>query len=84
MNPYVVETRQLTKRYGDHAAIKNLSLSVERGEVFGFLGHNGAGKTTTIHMLTTLLKPTSGTASVCGKSVTCLLYTSQLFHDDTP
>lgn len=70
MTTYVVETRQLTKRYGDHAAVKNLSLSVERGEVFGFLGHNGAGKTTTIHMLTTLLKPTSGTALVCGKSVT--------------
>ncbi len=70
MTTNVIETRQLTKRYGEHVAVKNLSLSVERGEVFGFLGHNGAGKTTTIHMLTTLLKPSSGTASVCGKSVT--------------
>lgn len=69
MNEFVVETRQLTKRYGEHTAVKNLSLSVERGEVFGFLGHNGAGKTTTIHLLTTLLRPTSGMALVCGKSI---------------
>ncbi len=70
MSTFVVQTSHLTKRYGDHVAVKDLSLNVEQGEVFGFLGHNGAGKTTTIHMLTTLLKPTSGTALVCGKSVT--------------
>lgn len=70
MNDFVVQTKHLTKRYGDHAAVKDLSLTVERGEVFGFLGHNGAGKTTTIHMLTGLLAPTSGSALVCGKSIT--------------
>lgn len=70
MSEFVVQTKQLTKRYGDRAAVKNLSLTVERGEVFGFLGHNGAGKTTTIHMLTGLLNPSSGSALVCGKSVT--------------
>jgi ABC-2 type transport system ATP-binding protein len=70
MNDFVVQTKHLTKRYGDHTAVKDLSLTVERGEVFGFLGHNGAGKTTTIHMLTGLLSFTSGTALVCGKSIT--------------
>tara|TARA_R110000868_G_scaffold30334_30_gene112383 strand:- start:6241 stop:6984 length:744 start_codon:yes stop_codon:yes gene_type:complete len=70
MNDFVVQTKHLTKRYGDHTAVKDLSLTVERGEVFGFLGHNGAGKTTTIHMLTGLLSSTSGTALVCGKSIT--------------
>jgi ABC-2 type transport system ATP-binding protein len=69
MSEVVVETKNLTKRYGAEVAVRNLSLVAERGEVFGFLGHNGAGKTTTIHMLTTLLKPTSGTASICGKSI---------------
>ena len=64
MSTFVVQTSHLTKRYGDHIAVKDLSLKVEQGEVFGFLGHNGAGKTTTIHMLTTLLKPTSGTARI--------------------
>ena len=70
MSDPVVETKHLTKLYGEQTAVRDLSLIVERGEVFGFLGHNGAGKTTTIHMLTTLLKPTSGSASICGKSVT--------------
>lgn len=69
MDDVVVETRGLTKKYGNNFAVRELTLSVGRGEVFGFLGHNGAGKTTTIHMLTTLLRPTSGSASVCGKSI---------------
>lgn len=70
MSDILVETDGLTKFYGHHIAVRDLSLEVKRGEVFGFLGHNGAGKTTTIHMLTTLLKPSSGKASVCGKSIT--------------
>ena len=70
MSTFAVQTSHLAKMYGDRIAVKDLSLNVEPGEVFGFLGHNGAGKTTTIHMLTTLLRPTSGTAVVCGKSVT--------------
>ena len=69
MTNAAIRTDKLTKLYGTHTALKNLSLEVKQGEVFGFLGHNGAGKTTTIHILTTLLAPTSGSASVCGKDV---------------
>ena len=60
---------KLTKRYGDFTALKELSLEIKKGEVFGFLGHNGAGKTTTVNILTTLLAPSSGSASVCGCDV---------------
>jgi ABC-2 type transport system ATP-binding protein len=60
-----IEARGLTKRFGDFTAVDSLDLDVD-GEIFGFLGPNGAGKTTTISMLTTLLKPTSGTAKVNG------------------
>jgi ABC-2 type transport system ATP-binding protein len=59
----------LTKRYDGFTALDNLTLDIERGEIFGFLGHNGAGKTTTINILTTLLAPTSGSARVCGCDV---------------
>lgn len=59
----------LSKWFGSFVAIDNLTLEVERGEIFGFLGHNGAGKTTTINILTTLLAPTSGSASICGCDV---------------
>lgn len=65
-NRYIVDARSLTKKYKNVLSLDNLNLQVERGEIFGFLGHNGAGKTTTINILTTLLEPTSGTASVCG------------------
>src|ERR1700724_2460307 len=59
----------LTKRYGDIEAVRGIDLSVRRGEIFGFLGPNGAGKSTTISVLCTLLKPTSGRASVAGIEV---------------
>jgi ABC-2 type transport system ATP-binding protein len=65
----VVRMEKLNKRYGEFTALKDLSLEVKEGEVFGFLGHNGAGKTTTISILTTLLAPTSGTAAICGADV---------------
>src|SRR4051794_28025666 len=65
----IVETRDLSKEYGSQRALDGLSLSVEEGEVFGFLGPNGAGKTTTIRILSGLLSPTSGTASVAGIDV---------------
>ena len=64
-----VSTHQLSLCYGNHVALQSLNLDVEEGEIFGFLGHNGAGKTTTINILTTLLAPTSGRASVCGHEV---------------
>jgi ABC-2 type transport system ATP-binding protein len=59
-------TQALTRCFGDLTAVDHLTISVESGEVFGLLGRNGAGKTTLIKMLTTLLPPTSGTASVAG------------------
>jgi ABC-2 type transport system ATP-binding protein len=65
-----IEVRGLTKRFGDFAAVDDLSFEVRRGEVFGFLGSNGAGKSTTIRMLCGLLKPTRGAATVDGIDVT--------------
>ncbi|HSU83949.1 MAG TPA: ATP-binding cassette domain-containing protein, partial [Thermoanaerobaculia bacterium] len=62
----ILETRELTKRFGDFTAVDALTLAVEAGEAFGLLGPNGAGKTTAIRMLTTLLPPTSGSARVAG------------------
>jgi ABC-2 type transport system ATP-binding protein len=64
-----IEVRGLTKRFGAHLAVDDLSFSVAPGEMFGFLGPNGAGKTTTIRMLTGLLRPTSGTVLVAGYDV---------------
>lgn len=61
-----IEARGLTRAYGDFIAVDHVDLDVTQGEVFGFLGPNGAGKTTTISMLTTLLKPTDGSARVGG------------------
>ena len=63
---YSIEVRNLTKKFGDFTAVDNISFSVKRGETFAFLGPNGAGKTTTIKMLTTLLRPTTGTMLVNG------------------
>lgn len=65
----IIETTQLTKSYGTRTAVIDLDLSVEEGEIFGFVGPNGAGKTSTIRMITTLLQPTSGDARVAGHSV---------------
>jgi ABC-2 type transport system ATP-binding protein len=65
-----IDITKLTKRYGTFVAVENLNLQIQKGEVFGFLGHNGAGKTTTIHILTSLLAPTSGKASICGYDIT--------------
>jgi ABC-2 type transport system ATP-binding protein len=65
----IIEIRGLTRRYGTLTALQDLTLDVEEGSVVGFIGPNGAGKTTTMRILTTLLKPTSGTATVAGHSV---------------
>ena len=62
-----VETRGLTKHYGSTVAVKDLTLTVEPGEVYGFLGPNGAGKTTTLRMLLGLVRPTSGTLLLRGR-----------------
>ena len=66
---YSIETKSLTKSFGDVIAVNDISLSVKPGEIFGFLGPNGAGKSTTIMILTTLLKPTSGQALISGIDV---------------
>ena len=65
-NDLVIETKSLTKRYGDILAVDGLSLEVARGHVFGLLGPNGSGKTTTMGMLLGLVKPTSGSYSLLG------------------
>lgn len=62
----MISIRELGKSYGDLVAVDRLSLEIKENEIFGLLGANGAGKTTLIHMLATLLKPTSGTATVNG------------------
>ena len=64
-----IETKSLTKSFGDVIAVNDISFSVEKGEIFGFLGPNGAGKSTTMMILTTLLKPTSGQALIAGFDV---------------
>src|SRR5690606_29322649 len=62
-----VRTSGLTKKYGDHLAVDAVSLTVRRGEVYGFLGPNGAGKTTTLRMILGLIRPSAGTATVLGR-----------------
>jgi ABC-type multidrug transport system ATPase subunit len=67
MSEFVIETRDLTKRYGERiVAVDGLAMRVRRGEVYGFLGPNGAGKTTTLRMLLGLVRPSSGAALVLG------------------
>ena len=62
----IIETEELTKRYGSQTAVDRLTLQIREGEVFGFLGPNGAGKTTTLLMFLGLTEPTSGKVRVCG------------------
>ncbi|HUL71646.1 MAG TPA: ATP-binding cassette domain-containing protein [Vicinamibacterales bacterium] len=64
-----IEVRNIVKRFGDFTAVNGVSFDVEEGEIFGLLGPNGAGKSTLIRMLTTLLSPTAGTASVNGFNI---------------
>ena len=65
----VIRTRGLTRRFGQFTAVDNLSIQVERGSIFAFLGANGSGKSTTIRMLIGLLRPTAGTIEVDGVDV---------------
>jgi ABC-2 type transport system ATP-binding protein len=64
-----INTRNLTKNFNGFTAVNNLNIKVKEGEIFGLLGPNGAGKTTTISMLSTILKPTSGTAKINGYDI---------------
>ncbi len=65
----MIETNKLTKRYGELIAANEITLKLDEGDVFGFIGPNGSGKTTTMRMLATLLNPDYGEAYVCGKSI---------------
>jgi ABC-2 type transport system ATP-binding protein len=65
----IVEVSNLTKKFKKFIAVNNINFAVKKGEIFGFLGPNGSGKTTTIRILTTLLRPTNGTAKVAGFDV---------------
>jgi ABC-2 type transport system ATP-binding protein len=67
VNDLAIETRDLSKVFGQKVAVRNLTLEVHRGEVFGFLGPNGAGKSTSIKMLLGLARPTSGSARLLGR-----------------
>lgn len=67
--PYAIETRALTRRFGDFTAVDGVSFGVRRGEIFGLLGPNGCGKTTTIRMLCGVLPPSGGGATVLGHEV---------------
>ena len=69
MNDIVIQTEQLTKRFGAFTAVDHISFEVRKGEIFGFLGANGAGKTTALRMLCGLSKPTSGKGMVAGFDV---------------
>jgi ABC-2 type transport system ATP-binding protein len=69
MNDIVIQTEQLTKRFGAFTAVDHISFEVRKGEIFGFLGANGAGKTTAMRMLCGLSKPTSGKGMVAGFDV---------------
>ncbi len=65
----MIKTQELTKVYGDLRAIDNLTLDLEEGDLFGFIGPNGSGKTTTMRIIATLLQPSWGEAYVCGHSI---------------
>jgi ABC-2 type transport system ATP-binding protein len=65
----MIKTQELTKVYGDLHAIDNLTIELDEGDLFGFIGPNGSGKTTTMRILATLLNPSWGEASVCGHSI---------------
>lgn len=69
MHGPAIELRSVNHTYDTEPVLRDIDLTIERGEIFGFLGHNGAGKTTAINILTTLIQPTSGTALVCGFDV---------------
>lgn len=70
MKQNIIETVNLTKKFGSNTAVDHISLSIHKGEVFGLLGPNGAGKTTLLSMLCTILRPTSGSALINGYDIT--------------
>ena len=75
----VIEISNLTKFYGKNRGIEDVSLSVEEGEIFGFVGPNGAGKSTTIRLMLSLIFPTSGQALIFGKD--CIKFGHEIRND---
>lgn len=69
MNENIISVKNLTKKFGKFMAVNNISFEIKKDEIFGFLGPNGAGKSTTIKMLVTLLRPSSGKASLSGYDI---------------
>lgn len=69
MGNYIIETRELTKKYGNQTSVSNLNIHVKKGRIYGLLGRNGAGKTTTMRMLLGLTQPTSGEVQIFGKTL---------------
>lgn len=69
MNDYVIETKNLTKQYGEQKSVSSLNIHVKRGRIYGLLGRNGAGKTTTMKMLLNLTRPTSGEVTIFGENI---------------
>ncbi len=79
-----IETKDLTKSYGNMIVVNHLNLNIHQGELFALLGVNGAGKTTTIKMLTGLIRPTSGDALILGNSILAQLDTIKSFTNVSP
>jgi ABC-type uncharacterized transport system ATPase subunit len=75
----VIKVDNLSKKFKDFTAVNNLSFTVNKGDVYGFLGQNGAGKSTTIRMLLTLIKPTTGNITIFEKNL--LWHFQKAFHD---
>lgn len=69
MKNLIIETRNLSKKFGSFTAVDNIDLSVPKGKIYGFLGPNGAGKSTTIRMLLGLIKPSKGSVHLFGKPI---------------
>lgn len=75
-----IKIKNLTKKYDKIIAVDKINLTIKKGEIFGLLGPNGAGKTTTLMMLSTLLKPTSGSAIVLGFDVLLIIAGAWAFN----
>lgn len=69
MSQYIIQTRDLTKTYGEQKSVSNLNMHVRKGKIYGLLGRNGAGKTTTMKMLLNLIEPTSGSIRIFNRDI---------------
>lgn len=69
MGDFIIETKGLTKKYGEQYAVKNVNMHVKKNTIYGLLGRNGAGKTTVMKMLLGIVKPTSGEIRIFGKDI---------------